>query len=462
MPCPLPKHAWLCKRPLRQLAAGLLLALPIAPLFAAPDHPPLDLLASYEAALSQDPEYQMARASAEAGRELLPLARAQLLPNLSFNATHLDNRLTSESIDILGRTTVSRAQYPSKNYALVLRQPLYRPQLMAGFRQARARTEGVEAAFEKAGQDMALRVMGAYFNVLLAEESLRQFETQQRAISAQLAAAQRALHVGHGTRTDIDDAQARFDMNQARLLGAKQRIAQTRHELEILINTPAGALRPLDPARLPTSPPQPESLDEWIARAENQNPELRDMRARVEAARHEVARARAGHKPTLDLIAQRTIRESDDVTQRNTSHDNTQVGLQLAVPLFAGGHVSAQVRQMRAALDEAKHRMETVRRKLAAQVRKEYQGVREGAERVRALTAAVHSADQAVRSNIKGLQAGTRSSIDLLNAEESRANARIELLREQLVVILAHARLLSLGNTLDRDAVAEINGWLAE
>jgi protease secretion system outer membrane protein len=128
------------------------------------------------------------------------------------------------------------------------------------------------------------------------------------------------------------------------------------------------------------------------------------------------------------------------------------------VLLFAGGYVSAQVRQAHAALTEAELCHETVRRKLAARVRKEYQGVREGIERVRALETAVRSAEMTVLSNTKGLQAGSRSRSDLLNAEESRSNARIELLREQFSVILARARLLSLANPLDH----EINCWLAE
>ncbi len=422
----------------------------------------LDLLESYQAALNEDADYQAARAAANAGREALPMARAQLLPNLSANATRMQNDLTTETLNLAGQPSTLNSKYPSTNYALTLRQPLYRPAQYAGYLQAIARVASSEASFDKAGQDLAVRVAGAYFNVLLAEETLRQVESQQVAIVGQLAASKRALEAGQGTRTDIDDAQARLDLNRAKLLGARQQIDQARHELQILVNRPVDNLRPLDKQRLELHSLHPTVLTDWIERAALASPELRDMKARVEAARHETARAQAGHKPTLDLIVQRTISASDNVTNPNSRFNNSQIGVQLAVPLFAGGFVSAQLRQAQAALDEAEQRHESVRRKLAAQVRKEYQGVQEGILKVQALTLAEYSADQAVISNEKGFLAGTRSRIDILNAGETRGNVRLELARERLLYAMSRARLLALCGELNEAAIAGMNRWLAE
>lgn len=422
----------------------------------------LDLLGSYEAALEGDAEYLAARAAASSGREILPMARAQLLPSISASLTHMQNSLTTQAQDFRGNPYSFDSKYDSKNYALTLRQPLYRPYLYSGYLQAMSRHEGTEAVFDKAHQDLAVRVASAYFNVLLAGEALRQVEAQGEAIATQLAAAKRALEVGHGTRTDIDDAKARLDLNHSRHLGARQQIDQARHELEILVNRPVEYLRPLDRQRLPLHAFEPAFLGDWIERAETASPELRDLRARVEVARHEVDRARSGHKPTLDLIVQRSMSISDNVTNPNNRYDNSQIGLQLAVPLFAGGYVSAQIRQAEAALEEIMQRYEAGRRKLATQVRKEFQGVQEGALRIHALELAEDSANQAVLSNEKGFLAGMRSRIDILNAAEARSNTRLELARERMLYVISRARLLSLCGALDRDAVAEMNRWLAE
>jgi len=428
------------------------LALPVAA---------LDLLESYEAALLQDAEYQAARATAEVGREALPLARAQLLPNLSFNANRMRNNLTTETLNALGQPLSFDSNYTSKSYALTLRQPLYRPALLSGYRQAGARVASADAMFLKAGQDLALRVAGAYFNVLFAEESVRQVEAQGLAIATQLRAAERAIRAGVGTRTDIDDAQARLDLNQAKLLGARQQIDQARHQLHILIGRPADQIRPLDRDRLALSPLQPDALDAWIERAEQSSPELHDLQARVKSAMLELARAQSGHKPTLDLIVQRTYSESDNVTNPNNSYDNSQIGVQLAIPLYAGGAVNAQVRQARAALVEAEQRLEAARRKLATQVRKEFQGVREGMLKVQALEAAERSAALSLASNEKGFLAGVRSRLDILNALEVQANARMELARERMLFVMSRIRLLGHCGALDRTALEEMNRWLA-
>lgn len=422
----------------------------------------LDLLQSYEAALLQDAEYQASRAAAEAGREALPLARAQLLPNLSFNATYMKNDLTTEQVDsVRGQPYSYDLDYDSKNYAFVLRQPLYRPALLSGYRQAEARVASADATFRKAGQDLALRVAGAYFNVLFAEEALQQLEAQGLAIAAQLQAAQRAIRAGVGTRTDIDDAQARLDMNQAKLLGARQHIEQARHELRILIGQPVDRIRPIDRDRLALNPLQPDALEAWIERAEQSSPELSDLQARVNIARQELERAKSGHKPTLDLIVQRTYSESDSVTNPNNIYDNTQFGGQLSIPLYAGGYVSAQVRQARAALSEAEQRLEAARRKLETKVRKEFQGVREGILKVRALEAAERSAALSLASNEKGFLAGVRSRVDILNAVEVQANTRMELSRERILFVMSRIRLLGHCGALDGAAVEEINRWLA-
>ena len=422
----------------------------------------LDLLESYQAALSEDADYQAARAAANAGREALPLARSQLLPNLSANAARTRNDLETETSNLAGQTNTLNSKYPSTNYSLTLRQALYRPAQYAGYLQAFAQVAGSEASFDKAGQDLAVRVAGAYFNVLLAEETLRQVESQQVAIVGQLAAAKRALEAGQGTRTDIDDAQAKLDLNRAKLLSARQQIDQTRHELQILVNRPVDNLRPLDKQRLELHSLHPIALTDWIERAALASPELREMKARVEVARHETARAWAGHKPTLDLIVQRSISENDNVTNPNSRFDNSQIGVQLAVPLFAGGYVSAQLRQAQAVLVEAEQRHESVRRKLATQVRKEYQGVQEGILKVQALTLAEYSTDQSVISNEKGFRAGIRSRIDILNAGETRGSVRLELARERVLYAMSRVRLLALSGELNEAAIAGMNRWLAE
>jgi len=415
----------------------------------------LDLLESYQAALRDDASFGAVQSAADAAREGVPMAKAQLRPNISASAglshNDLNTRTQNSSFD---------SDYQSKNYAVQLRQPLYRPALYVGYQQAQARLFNIDATLDKEKQNLALRVAAAYLNVLLGEESLRSIASQQVAVTAQLAAAKRALTVGQGTRTDIDDAQAKLDLNKAEELGAKQQIENARHELQTLINRPVNELQPLNVSRLELSPPSPATLEDWFALAEANNPELRDMRARGEVSQFDVEKARAGHKPTLDLLLQHSLNENDNVTNPNARYINNQVGVQFALPIYGGGYVSAQVRQARASKLEADLLYEAARRKLGAQVRKEFQGMVEGISKIQALEQAERSANQAVISNEKGVLAGARSRLDILNAEQQRSNIRLQLAHERLNYVMARLRLAGLGGKLNQDEIAAVNQWL--
>jgi outer membrane protein TolC len=294
------------------------------------------------------------------------------------------------------------------------------------------------------------------------EEQRAQVVSQGKAIAAQLAAAELALKAGQGTRTDVDDAQARLDLNEADLLAADQQIAQAKHELEVLIGGQVESLAAVDKHRLQLVMPDPDTLESWVVRAEANSPELTALEAEMKAARFEISRAYAGHKPTADLILQRSINESDNVINPGARFINNQIGVQVAVPLFAGGYVHAQVKQAMAKHREVEERHDASRRKLAAAVRKEFQAVVEGIRRVRALELAERSATQSVISNRKGFEAGTRTRVDILDAVQKRSQTRLDLAEQRLVYAISHLRLKALSGELGVEAVTQVNGWLAE
>ncbi len=421
----------------------------------------LDLKESFQAAMTQDADLLAARAAAEAGREILPMARGQLLPGLSVSYSRFDNDLNTRSTTAAGDTSSYDSRYPSENAVLTLRQPLYRPNVFAAYQQAKSHLQSVEATLDKALQDLALRVSEAYFNVILAEEGLRVAVTQQAAIAAQLDAARRALAAGQGTRTDIDDAQARLDLNRAQELGARQQIDETQHRLESLINQSATRVSPLDRTALQLDAPAAASLDQWIARAEAANPEQLDLKAQVETQRLGAVRARAGHKPSVDLVAQRSLNKSDNISNPDARYLNSQIGIQVSLNLFSGGAVNAQVRQAVANQHEAQQQQESARRRLETDVRRQFNAVTVGVLKIRALEQAERSADEAIKSNEKSFAAGVRSRLDILNAQGQRSQVLLELAHERVNYVLARLRLLALTGGLDGAEITTVNGWLA-
>jgi outer membrane protein/protease secretion system outer membrane protein len=417
----------------------------------------MDLLQAWQAAVANDAQLASARAAAEANRERVPQARAQLRPQVGLNVQRSRNELRTESAGPLDTTVQQHLFYSSATESLTLRQALYRPQLTAQLRQAEALVASGDASLESEEQKLVMRLAQAYFEALLAEEQLRLSQVQQAAYASQLDAARKAFAGGSGTRTDIEEAQARLDLNTAQQLEARQAVDFTRRQLAMIVGLPVDGLSGVDVENLPLAVPEPARLADWIARAEAASPELRAATANVDAARLEVERVRAGHLPTLDAVAQMARSDRDNPTRVDSKFTQKSIGVQLNVPIYQGGLVDSQVRQAVANLQRSEAVLESTRLDLEGRVYREFRGVTEGIARIRALEQAVRSGEQLVQSSRRSQQAGSRTVVDILNAEQQLGSARFDLAQARFNYLLALVRLRSLSGEPGDATLAEVN-----
>jgi outer membrane protein/protease secretion system outer membrane protein len=414
----------------------------------------MDLKQVYQAALEQDANIRASRAAADSGRERLPQARAGLLPQVSANAGRNFNDLNSTSPNILGALTTTNDKYFSDNRAVQLRQPLMNMQRWLQFEQAKSMVAESEASLDRDLQNLVVRVAGAYFEYLMADEQLDLVLAQKKLYTSLVDAAKKGLAAGSGTRTDIDDAQARLDMASAQELEARQNQDQTRRQLEVLINQPVSSVAKLNVPALKLVGPEPANLDAWTLKAEQNSPEMKAMQARLDAARREVSKSQAGHLPTLDAVAQWSNSGSENITRINSRYENKSIGLQLNVPLYSGGYVNSTIRQAVAEQTRAEETLEALRRDLGVRVHKEFRGVTEGVLRVRALEQAVRSAEQMMQSTQMSLKAGSRTQLDVLNAQQQYTMALRDLAQARFVYLMSKVKLASLAGD---DAVASVD-----
>jgi protease secretion system outer membrane protein len=420
----------------------------------------LDLKQVYESALLQDATIRAARATADSGRERLPQARAGLLPQVSVSAGRTHNNLESTSPNILGTPVATNDQYFSDNRTLQLRQPIVNMQRWLQFQQAKSLVEEVEANLDRDLQNLVVRVAGAYFETLMADEQLELVLAQKKTYTALLDASQKAILAGSGTRTDVDDAKSRLDMATAQELEARQNQDLTRRQLQLLINQPIDQIARLNVMALKLSLPNPSNLDEWTRKAEQASPEMRALQARLEAARREVSKAQAGHLPTLDAVAQWTNSGSENITRVNSRYENKTIGVQLNIPLYSGGYVNSTTRQAVAEQTRAEESLEALRRDLGVRVHKEYRGVSEGVMRVRALEQAVRSAELMMQSTQMSFKAGSRTQLDVLNAQQQYTLALRDLAQARFVYLMSKVKLASLAGDDALSSVDEINASL--
>jgi outer membrane protein/protease secretion system outer membrane protein len=290
---------------------------------------------------------------------------------------------------------------------------------------------------------------------MLARDQAQLLASQAEFLQSRLKAAASAIVSGNGTRTDLDDAQARFDLNRAQRLEAAQAIATKRRQLQALVGRPVGELATLDPKRLSLDAPQPTSVEEWVQMAFESSPEVLSARARLNAAHESVKQAQAGHYPTLDAIAQWQRSQNEIVNQPQTGYTNTSLGIVFNLPIYVGGYVESTVREARAQEIRQQEILEATQLDLGVRVQTEFNGVIEGVARVKALEVAVRSAEVALESARKSQLAGVRTNLDVLNAEQGRVQTLRDLAQARYELLLSRIRLRSLAGKIDEQTFSE-------
>jgi outer membrane protein len=427
----------------------------VAPMLAQPLWA-ADLIQIYREARENDAAYAAARSTLDAGRERTPQARAGLLPTLSLSGNTVWNE---NDLYFRDSSTTRNLNFNSNGYTLALSQPLFRWQNWVAFDQSKYQVAQAEAAFVQAGQDLILRVAQAYFDVLYAIENLNAVRTTKASIEQQLESAKRNFEVGTATIVDSQEAQSRFDLAVAQEIAAESELEVRQRTLQAIIGREPGALAPLRRnAEIPQ--PQPADMKQWASAAESGNINVQIQTAALEIAAREVERQRAGHYPTVDLVANvgKSTAFATVGGQLETEFQN--VGVQLSLPIFQGGLVRSRQTEASANRAATESTLEQTRRNAALLARQNYLGSVNGLAQVRALKAALVSSQSSLESNRLGFDVGVRINIDVLNAETQVLVTRRDLARAVVDTLLSQLRLKAAVGNLSEDDVLEINALL--
>lgn len=411
-----------------------------------------DLLQVYKDALANDAQFGSARASQVAGQEKSVQGRAGLLPSISLSGS--DVRTKSDFAADIGPGG-SFTNY-NNSYSLALSQPLFRWANWQAYEQGKLSVVVTDAQFAQAQEDMIVRVSQAYFDVLASQDTLKTLQDQKVAISEQLASAKRNFEVGTSTITDSHEAQSRYDLVIAQEFAGQGDLEIKRAALQQIIGKDAGSLASLK-AGIQLSAPQPAQMMEWVSSAEKQNFGVVASQVAVEIARRDISKNRAGHMPTLDLVASTGRAPS---VQPSGVIKPTSIGIQWNIPIFSGFAVDSRVREAIALEDKARNDLETARRAAAQGSRQAYVGVTSGLAQIKALEAAEISSQSALDSNKLGYQVGVRINIDVLNAQQQLSTTRQNLAKARYDAIMNGLRLKSAAGILKEEDLSQVNALL--
>jgi outer membrane protein len=458
----------------------LALALAIALLPAAAAHAE-DLLQTYELARAGDPQLSAAEASRRATREGAVQARAALLPQIDGSATYRESRSTGPSTQTqLDPTTGDPIRFSgdsdteshSRNLGVNVNQVLFDFGRFSRVRSQGALSEAADFQLRSAGDSLVTRTSLAYFNVLVAIETLAAAEAQETALKKQFDFASKRLEVGLAPITDVHEARAQYDSARANTIVTRNALEDAYQALAEITGQPVRNLKAL-PADFQPALPEKGGADDWVASAIDNNPALKAQQLQVQSAEADITTARAGHLPTLYFngsYGKNTSWGENTFSSSNPPFSSTfpigseskgpSFGLTLSVPIFSGGATQSQVRQAIARRDVAQDQFEQQKRALERSTRNAYQTLVAGISEIEARRLALVSAQAAYDASQVGLEVGTRTVLDVLTNQQNLFNAQREYARARYNFLQNRLLLEQAAGTLEVDDVQDVNRLL--
>jgi len=235
--------------------------------------------------------------------------------------------------------------------------------------------------------------------------------------------------------------------------------------LRTLIGKDADTLKKLKEG-VAISAPQPNDISKWVESAEKENLGVQIGQASLEIANREIEKQGAGHYPTLDLVASHG-RSSSGLNPSlpalgGSDTTSTVIGLQLNIPIYAGGFVSSKEREAVALREKALADLENIRRNAALGARQSYLGVSSGLAQVKALEQALVSSQSALDSNKLGYEVGVRVNMDVLNAQQQFYSTRRDLAKARIDTLTAQLNLKAATGALTEADVVMVNSLLTD
>ncbi|MFZ9438846.1 MAG: TolC family protein, partial [Hylemonella sp.] len=336
----------------------------------------------YDAARQYDAAYQSAKSQYQATMAVSEEADQQILPTVNLSVTGSNGQ-----VNVI-ESSPNRS-YTNQGISMSASQPLYRPGNIATYRQGKKQIDVAQAAIQTAEQDLIVRTSQAYFDVLNAQDTLTFVQAQKTAVAEQLASAKRNFEVGTATITDTREAQARFDLVVAQEIAAENDLRVKNLALNQLVGRSNTTPKPLASIDLPNL--LPDNVNTWIQQALDGHPSLKQLKATAEIARLEVEKAKAGHKPTLDMTASYGYTENINGTAISASTSKSAVGvvgLSFNLPLFSGFYTQNRIKETLALAEKASSDLEAAQRNISQATRAAFFGVLSGLGQVKALQAA--------------------------------------------------------------------------
>jgi outer membrane protein len=417
------------------------------------------LLDIYHQAMAHDPTLASALSANKAAQEIIEQGKALYRPTVNFNADANTSRTDIRYLN--GVTPPGNSSFENYKAAVEARQPIYRKQNLVQMDQTKTQVSQADKQYHLSQQDLILRSTQAYFDVLIAQDKIELIGAQKTAILSQLDQAKATFDVGTATITDVNEAQARFDLIVAQEIAAVNEYEIAKRSVEAI----TGEM----PSKLATVKSNiqvaalNQTMQDWQQVAVQNNLNIQIQQDALKLAEQEVERANAGHLPTLDAVASISDSYSNgspSVFSTGNDLKSATIGLQLQVPLYAGGAISSRARQAVLNKQKAQDDLDIARRQTDLETQRAYLNLSTTIAQVKALDQALISSQSQLDSTKLGYEVGVRTSVDVLNAQQQLFSAKRDLLQARYNYLVNIIRLKAASGLVSEPDLQDINQQL--
>jgi outer membrane protein len=414
-----------------------------------------NLLEVYELANQQDPILQSAKQQQLATLEATPQARAQFLPTVQASANH--SGIHNATANNTGtQNSIMNGGYSQNTCALTVSQPIFYYQQWVQFDKASKEVKAAYASYAAAEQDLIVRTVNTYFNVLKAIDTLKFKQAQRIAFEKFLDQTEQRYRVGLIAITDVQIAKAQRDSAYAEEIAAQNSVENQKEQLREITGQPIDHFTALK-KNIPLTSPKPTALEAWVHLALKQNFSLQALRYQNQAGRADIQLTKAGHLPTLNVNGVTTRTSNTPLAPRNT---NSTIGLQVSVPLFSGGLVNSKTKQAVHLYEKNKSDFERLYKKIESQTRQNYRNVITQISQTQALQQAIVSNRSALKATEASFNVGSRTIVDVLNAQSNLIKAEQDYANARYDYMIQSVQLKQAAGTLSPLDIIEINALL--
>jgi outer membrane protein len=423
-------------RPASFVWAGSASLLALAGL-AAPAHADT-LREALAAAYTTNPTLEGARANQRAIDEGVPINRAQGLPSVAVQATHIE----------FIQQSANAFTAPERNLGVnaQLLVPVYSGGAVRnGIAAAKERVEAGQADLRNTESAIFSQVVAAYMDVLRTEALVALASNNVAVLRTNLEATSDRFQIGDLTITDVAQSRSRLAVAEGDLQGAEANLIAARETYIRLVGNAPGELEAPPPL-----PGLPDTVGEAIVTALENNPNLDAAKQRAEAAGFDTKAAGAGRLPSVSVFVNGDYSDffgtlggpiSADFAQ---SEKTANAGVRLTIPLFQGGLPAAQKRQAGARESVALEEVIAAERQIIAETRSTYSNWQAANGVIKSAQAAVEAAELSLEGVRAENSIGNRTVIEVLNAEQELVIARAQLVTARRNAYVAGFTLLAL------------------